>query len=163
MGLKILEKKEPKFEIIMTIPGGPFMTEDGGDACRPTNKESVITENDIESYDWQKQEIVLTKPSSQAFAAKCNKLLTGQIQEFWAFLERKEMYSGIITNAKGLLGKSSEFAVMLVKPGEKTVISILSGFPKNIAESSKVCQEIKGKTQSPEIREFFKKVGKLKE
>ena len=163
MGLKILEKKKPKFEIIITIPGGPFMTEDGGDACRPTNKEAVITENDIESYDWQKQEIVLTKPSSRAFAAKCNKILNEQIQPFQVALEGKQAYSGIITNDEKLLGKSSEFAVILVKPGEKTVISILSGFPKNIAESSKVCQEIKGKTQSPEIREFFKKLGKLKE
>jgi len=160
-----MEKAGGRFEIQAFILGHMFTDEYGGDCCSISNFKTIINEAGIESYDWKKQELTLSKQASAGLKNDfgVSKSLDDLIQKFKVLLDGKEIYSGIITNDSKLLGKKAEFAVIVIKHGEKTTISVLPGFPKSIEEKSKVCKKIREKMQSTEIKEFFKKMGKLKE
>lgn len=150
MGLNLFKKKGPEsqtipeFQIIAKIPGGPRMTKHGGDACSPTNYEPIVTENDVEFYDWKYGVIELKEQSLNTLQKKFGKSMEKlNMTEFEAKVCDKKLYDGLI--------EISSIDIFPSPPAGRKLITFIS--------RSRDLYIIK----SAEIKEFFKKLGKLKE
>ncbi len=163
--------KSFRFAIYLTgenLEGGPYSYSRIANLDRFTlQNEPVITDNDIEHYDWDNQNLIFTEEASERMFRKYGRRPIMEIMDiFVVTVDKKRLYAGVVSYRETAMalklpvilpGNDKGVFILCIRPSTMYAAAPYPSKPEYRSLSAKEIALI----ENPDIKKVFGEMGKL--